>query len=149
MKSIFDKETRQEIVRRIDSLTPNNSPLWGKMTVTQMVRHCARCEEYYYGNIKISRSLMGRIFGKLAINAILKNEHSNIRKNSTTPPPFKVTENISDLDSEKSKWKLLIERYDTFNGAEFTHWFFGRMTKEQLGQFIYKHCDHHLKQFNA
>ncbi len=54
-----------------------------------------------------------------------------------------------DFETEKANWKQLIERYEAFNAKKFTHWFFGEMTKEQLGQFIYKHSDHHLKQFGA
>ncbi|MCF3111961.1 DUF1569 domain-containing protein [Niabella sp. CC-SYL272] len=149
MKSIFDPETRQEIIRRIDSLTENDNPQWGKMTVTQMVRHCALCEEYYYGKIKISRSFIGRIFGKQAINSILKDEDSTFKKNAPTPPAFRVTQPLHDLESEKLKWKTQVERYSTFDQEQFLHWFFGMLTKEQLGQFIYKHSDHHLKQFNA
>lgn len=149
MKSIFDAAIRAEIIRRIDSLTTDNKPQWGKMTVSQMVRHGALCEEYYYGNVKVGRSLMGRIFGKMAIRSILKDEQSSIGKNAPTPAPFKVVENITDLEAEKLKWKSLIERYATFNQDGFTHWFFGRLTKEQLGQFIYKHSDHHLRQFGV
>ena len=147
MKSIFDKKTRDEVINRINSLTANSKPLWGKMTVAQMVRHCSLCEEYYYGNIKVNRTFIGRIFGKMAISSILKDENSTFRKNSQTPLALKVTDDIYNLEAEKDKWKISIESYGSFGNENFTHWFFGKMTKTQLGQFIYKHCDHHLKQF--
>jgi hypothetical protein len=117
------------------------------MTAAQMVRHCLLCERYYYGDIQINRSFLGRIVGKLAINAILKNENSKFPKNSQTPLLLKVTEEINNIEAEKDKWKILIEKYATFESKDFNHWFFGKMTKTQLGQFIYKHDDHHLKQF--
>ncbi|MGN6295122.1 MAG: DUF1569 domain-containing protein [Chitinophagaceae bacterium] len=72
-----------------------------------------------------------------------------MKRNAPTSSRFIVTENIHNLEEEKVKWKSLIERYATFSQQEFTHWFFGRLTKNQLGQFIYKHCDHHLKQFGV
>ena len=149
MKSIFEESTRVEVIKRIRTLTPESTASWGSMTVGQMVRHCAICEAYYYGDIRIKRSLAGRIFGKKAINAILKDESSGLHRNAPTAPPFRVTEEGIDLESEKRKWVALIERYATFNQASFTHWFFGRMSKEQLGQFIYKHSNHHLVQFQA
>jgi len=149
MKSIFDKITRDEVINRIDALSENAKTQWGKMTVAQMVRHCTLCEGYYYGDIKIKRSLLGKIFGKMAINAILKNENAGFRKNAQTPLPLKVTEHINNLQAEKDKWKALIERYSSLEGENFSHWFFGKMTKAQLGQFIYKHSDHHLKQFGV
>lgn len=149
MKSIFDAGTRDEVIGRISALTSSCKPQWGKMSVEQMIRHCSVCEEYYFGNIKVNRSFIGRIIGKIAIKGILKDENSTFKRNAPTSSRFIVTENIHNLEEEKVKWKSLIERYATFSQQEFTHWFFGRLTKNQLGQFIYKHCDHHLKQFGV
>jgi hypothetical protein len=149
MKTIFDRRTKEEVLARIDSLTENSRALWGKMSVAQMVRHCSLCEEYYHGNIQVPRSFLGRILGKMAIGAILKNENSTFRKNSSTPASLKVTEDLKNISAEKERWKDLIEKYDEFEDRPFTHWFFGPMTKTQLGQLIYKHSDHHLRQFGV
>jgi hypothetical protein len=149
MKSIFDKAIRKEVIDRINVLTRRSKPLWGKMNVAQMIRHCALCEDYYFGNIKVKRSLLGRLVGQKAIKAILNDEHSTIGKNAPTSSQFKVTENIENFEIEKAKWIALIERYETFSKDNFMHWFFGNMTREQLGQFVYKHCDHHLRQFGV
>ncbi|MBL0104108.1 MAG: hypothetical protein IPP51_10390 [Bacteroidetes bacterium] len=88
MKSIFEPTTRAEVVKRIDALTSNNKALWGKMTVAQMVRHCSICEEYYFGNIEIKRSFIGRIFGQKAIRSILKDENSMLQKMHQLPRHF-------------------------------------------------------------
>lgn len=149
MKSIFSKETRDEVIGRINSLNKASKAQWGKMTVAQMVKHCALCEQYYYGSINVKRSFPGRLFGKIAINGILKNEVSSFKKNAPTAPQFKVNEINLDVETEKANWKRLIEKYETFKSERINHWFFGEMTKEQLGQFIYKHDDHHLRQFGA
>jgi hypothetical protein len=149
MKSIFDKNVRFEVITRINSLNKNSEPLWGKMTVTQMVKHCAICEEYYYGNIKVERSSLGIIVGENAIMGILKDEETGIERNAPTSAQFIVTETNLELETEKTNWKRLIERYETLKSENFTHWFFGEMKKEELGHFIYKHCDHHLRQFGA
>lgn len=149
MKSIFTPETRTEIINRIDRLSKESKPAWGQMKVAQMVRHCALCEDYYFGHIKVRRSLLGRLVGQKAIKGILNDEHSTFRKNAPTSAQFKVTETIQNLEIEKAEWISLIERYETFSKNNFVHWFFGNMTKEQLGQFVYKHCDHHLKQFGV
>jgi hypothetical protein len=147
MKSIFDPQTSAEIIGRINSLNADCRAQWGKMNVTQMVRHCSLCEEYYMGEREVKRSFLGRIFGKMAIKGMLKDDQTQLSKNAPTSTEFKVTEGVSDLDAEKEKWKKLIELYGDYPQDHFNHWFFGRMTKEQLGQFVYKHCDHHLRQF--
>lgn len=149
MKSIFDKDAREEIIARIKALTEQSKAIWGKMTVAQMVKHCALCEEYYYGNVKVKRSFLGILFGKKAIKDILKDETSTLQKNAPTSPHFKVTATNLSFEIERNSWIRLIERYETFNNENFTHWFFGQITKENLGQFIYKHCDHHLRQFGG
>lgn len=149
MKSVFEKDTREELLQRINALTPGSKPLWGKMNVAQMVKHCCVCEEYYFGNVKVSRSFLGRLIGKMALKGILKDENAVFRKNSPTSPPFKVTGEIDDLENEKQKWRSLMERYELFDKESFTHWFFGPMTKDELGQFIYKHSNHHLTQFGV
>lgn len=149
MKSIFDKETRDEIILRINSLTEQSNARWGKMTVAQMVRHGAICEEYYLGNIAVKRSFLGRLLGKMAIKEILKDDTSSLKKNAPTSPQFRVNDFDLDFEAERVNWKKSIEKYETFDRENFIHWFFGQMTKTQLGQFIYKHCDHHLRQFGA
>jgi hypothetical protein len=149
MKSIFDQEIREEVVKRINSLNEGCKAQWGKMSVIQMVRHCSLCEEYYYGRIKVKRSFLGRIVGRMAIKGILKDEATELKRNAPTSPQFRVSEEIGNIEAEKQSWKLLIERYETLKEDKYVHWFFGKMTRAQLGQFIYKHCDHHLRQFGV
>ncbi len=40
MKNIFTTEVANEIINRINNLTHNSKPLWGKMSVDQMLAHC-------------------------------------------------------------------------------------------------------------
>jgi len=56
---------------------------------------------------------------------------------------------MGDLDKETMKWISMIEGYEQFSHFGFIHPFFGKMTKEQIGYFVYKHTDHHLRQFNS
>ena len=79
---------------------------------------------------------------------MLKNEKP-LAKNSPTSPAFKIKELDGNLLVEKQQWMALIEEYGRFTNNDFVHWFFGKMTKEQVGYFAYKHIDHHLRQFNS
>lgn len=148
MKSVLDKTTRDELISRINTLNENSQPQWGKMNIYQMLRHCVVCEEMYLGRKQYKRTLMGRIFGKLALNNLLKNE-TPLQKNAPTSPFFKIKETNGNVLAERNKWAALMEEYAHFSNNDFVHWFFGKMTKEQVGHFAYKHTDHHLRQFNA
>lgn len=148
MKSIFDKTIREETVNRIKSLSADSPAQWGKMNVGQMIRHCTLCEELYLGKLIIKRSFLGRIFGNMALKSLLK-EDKPLARNTPTVSSFIVNEDIADIDAEKEKWIGLINDYENYRNDYFVHCFFGKMSKEQLGQLVYKHCDHHLRQFNV
>ena len=148
MKSIFDKTTRDEIIARINSLSDQSTAQWGKMNIFQMLRHCILCEEMYLRNKKYKRAFIGRILGKIGLKRFLKDE-SPLGKNAPTRPAFRISEMKGDVANEKRKWISLIEEYAHYSNEEFEHWFFGKMTKEQVGQFVFKHTDHHLRQFNS
>ena len=42
MKNLFTSTVNQKMVDRINKLTPDTKPLWGKMTVAQMLAHSRR-----------------------------------------------------------------------------------------------------------
>lgn len=148
MKTVLDKSTRDELVARIYSLTESSTAQWGKMNLYQMLKHCTLAEEMYLGTKKYKRTFMGWLFGKIAIRNMLKDE-TPISRNAPTSNHFKVSETSGDVPVEKKKWADLIEAYADYATPDFEHWFFGKMTKEQVGLFAYKHADHHLRQFNV
>jgi hypothetical protein len=148
MKSIFDKTTREELIGRINNLNENSTAQWGKMNVSQMIKHCILCEEMYLGRKKYKRAFIGRLFGRMALKNLLKDEQP-LQRNAPTSADFKIKETGGNVSSEKKKWIALLEEYEHFSNDNFVHWFFGRMSKEQVGYFAYKHSDHHLRQFNA
>ena len=150
MKSIFNKETTNSLIERVRHLNDSSERQWGKMTPFQMVRHCVLSEEMYQGETKYKRLFIGKLFGKMALKSTLKDE-APFKKNEPTHSTFKIT-GSGDIEEVKEKWISLLESYPskgngTFNG--FVHPFFGPMSKEQIGQMVYKHTDHHLRQFGV
>ncbi len=150
MKSIFDKATRDELINRINSINENSTTQWGKMNIYQMLKHCALWDGWILGKSehKYKQTFIGRIFGKMALKDMTKDE-SPLRKNVPTLAELKVTEKNGDVASKKKEWITLIENYADYSNPNFIHSFFGKMTKEQIGYLAYKHTDHHLRQFNG
>lgn len=147
MKTTFDKATSDQLINRINTLNENSTAQWGKMTIYQMLKHCTLWEEMILGRKQYKQALMGRLFGKMALRDILKDENP-LRRNTPTVPEFRVKGN-GNVSLEKAKWIGLIEEHAAFSNADFVHPFFGKMTKEQIGYLAYKHTDHHLRQFNS
>jgi hypothetical protein len=147
MKSTFDQSTRSELINRINSLHENTTARWGKMTLYQMLKHCTLWEEMILGNKNYKQVFVGRLFGRMALKNILKDEKP-LAKNTPTIAALKITGN-GNIAEQKKKWIALIEAAANFSNHDFVHPFFGKMTKEQIGYVAYKHADHHLRQFNG
>ena len=42
MQSLFKPEVYESVLKRLNDLSPEARPLWGKMTVAQMLHHCQK-----------------------------------------------------------------------------------------------------------
>jgi hypothetical protein len=122
MKTIFDKKTREELIDRVNSINGNCKAMWGKMNTWQMVKHCILSEEMYLGKQQYKRLFIGRLFGKMALKGILKDE-SLMKHNQPTHPVLKIKGN-GDVETEKRKWILLLEQYSKFFKQELRASFF-------------------------
>lgn len=147
MKTIKNAQNRAALIARIETLTNAHTPKWGKMDTFQMVKHGIISEEMYLGKKTYKRLFIGKIFGKMSLKSILKNEDP-MKQNQPTHPDFKIT-GTGDLDQAKKQWISLLQEYETSNNTTFVHPFFGKMTPDQIGKYVYKHADHHLRQFNV
>lgn len=150
MKTIFDKSTRDELIERINSLNENSKPIWGKMNVYQMTKHCTIWDEWVLGKntLVYKQEFLGKIFGKMALKSNTKNDKP-LSKKMPAGKAFTVKEKEGDLNAQKSIWIRLTADFEHFSNEKFIHDFFGKMTKEQIGIFAYKHNDHHLRQFGV
>jgi len=148
MKSIFEKATRDEVIDRIHALTHNNTAQWGKMNLYQMLTHCTHWEEMILGKKQYKRMFLGRLFGKIALKKVLQDE-APLRHSTPTLPELIIKEKDGSIETQKTEWISRIQKYETFSNQDFVHVFFGKMSKEQIGNMVFKHIDHHLRQFNG
>jgi hypothetical protein len=148
MKTIFDRDVRKQLINRVEQISWDKNAKWGKMNVFQMLKHNTYWNEWILGteDHTYRQAFMGKIFGKMALKRVIKNEKP-LDKNIPTSDQFKVKELNGDLESEKIKWISLINAYAYYDNPKFVHDFFGKMTKEQIGILVYKHTDHHLRQY--
>ncbi|OCX50905.1 hypothetical protein BEL04_19470 [Mucilaginibacter sp. PPCGB 2223] len=147
MKTILDEATRQQVIDRINHLNASCIAQWGKMNVDQMVKHCRLWDQSILNNTPLPRIPISRLFGKLVLKAVLKDD-APLRRNSPTAPGFKITGD-GNIEADKATWITLIQSYPEKAPATFMHPFFGKMSREQISQLAYKHADHHLRQFGC
>jgi DinB superfamily len=150
MKSIFEKAVRDELIQRIEKLSDSSTASWGKMNVYQMIIHCIKTEEMYLRIKSYDRLFIGRIFGQMTLKSLVKDEKP-FKQNEPTHPLFKIKDN-GYISTISAKWISLIQQFENKKEEDyqdFSHPFFGKMTKTQVGHYNYKHIDHHLRQFNV
>jgi len=146
MISITDKNDREALISRIKKLDENSAPLWGKMSVYQMLKHCSQWEELALGKRVYKQSFLGKLLGKFALKSMMKDEP--VKRNLPTVPSFIITGDGS-VTLEKENLITLIEAHAQCANNGFIHPFFGKLSLDEGFFIASKHLDHHLKQFGV
>jgi hypothetical protein len=150
LPNIFTKEVSDGIVDRINKLTAQTKPLWGKMTVEQMLAHCSVTYEMMYEN----KHPKPGFFMKLMLNAFVKKGvvgTGPYRKNSQTAPAFLIKDS-RNFEIEKKRLINYIQKTQQLGEKEFDHkesHSFGKLSIDEWNTMFYKHLNHHLSQFGV
>lgn len=150
MKSVFNEADSQEIINRINKLTPSSQPLWGKMNVAQMLAHCSVTYEMIYTDKHPKPNPFLKLILKLLVKKTVVTDKP-YKKNSQTAPAFLIAdERIFETEKDNlinyiNKTRELGEAY--FDGKESHS--FGTLSLKEWNTMFYKHLDHHLSQFGV
>ena len=150
MKNLFEKSKVEEVKERMARLRPDSERLWGKMKPAQALAHCAGGIELAVGDRMPPRMSVGRIIGWLVKPMAFGNDEP-MRRNSPTVKGL-VVEDERDLGMERERLCGLIDRFAAAGPVGCTthpHSFFGRLTPDEWATLMYKHLDHHLRQFGV
>lgn len=150
MKLLYDPERAAEVRGRLQQLRPDSPRQWGKMSAPQMLAHCAIGLEMALGDKRPPRLLIGRILGGMVKSRELGTD-APFRRNSPTAP-FMMIADEREFERERSALRALIDRFAAGGPSACTshpHTFFGRLTPDEWGVLMYKHLDHHFRQFGG
>ncbi|HKA36911.1 MAG TPA: DUF1569 domain-containing protein [Thermoanaerobaculia bacterium] len=150
MGNLFDSPDRDSILGRIAKLRPDSPRQWGRMQCAQMLAHCKAALEAGTGDKPRKQVWIGKIVSPFVRRGLLS-DRKPFPRNSPTDPAF-VVSTEKDLEIERLRLTELIHRFCELgrdNAGRQTHSFFGRMSGDEWGFTMYKHLDHHLRQFGA
>lgn len=150
LPNIFDSTVVQDLINRIGKLTPDTTPKWGKMNVSQMLAHCCVTYEYIFDE----RTDKPNFLLKLMLKTMVKSKVVSVTpysQNGPTGPAFIISDQ-KDFEKEKARLIDYIRRVSGkgsayFEGKESVS--FGALTSTEWNNMMYKHLDHHLRQFGA
>jgi hypothetical protein len=141
---------KHTLIDAIDSLTEQIQPLWGKMSAQHMVEHLMWAFELSTGKVKIHRDIP---------EDIIKRPKKFLYDNRPTPRNFKnpvLSENPSPLrfsslaDSQSALCRELNQFFEYIVDrpeAIHNHPLLGPLGTEEWERTHFKHCYHHLLQF--
>jgi|GraSoiStandDraft_36_1057302.scaffolds.fasta_scaffold35385_3 hypothetical protein len=150
MKNLFEAARVEEVKERMAQLRPDSERLCGKMNAPQALAHCSAAVEWAVGDRIPPRMFLGRIMGQIVKPMVLGNDEP-MRRNSPTTKDL-VVQDERDLGTERERLRGLIDRFAAGGPKGCTthpHSFFGKLTPEEWATLIYKHLDHHLRQFGV
>jgi hypothetical protein len=147
IKNLFDPVVKEEIIDRINKLTPQTQRQWGKMDVAQMLAHVQKPIAIAMGTHQPKGSFLLRLIGPLFKSKLW--DEKPYKQSLPTDPTFVMTGTEKDFEKEKSLLLNMISNFNSENMVKEQHPVFGRLTKNNWSKATWKHLDHHLKQFGV
>jgi hypothetical protein len=148
-KSLWDPRADQELLARFAKLTQHTQRQWGKMTASQMVKHCVEPIRGLLGEIDVPMRGSPAFLRMFPLKQLIIYV-TPLPKGAPTAPAF-VVQYEPDLDASRKELAEALERTlkRGRNGTYTPHPAFGKLTGNAVGALTYKHLDHHLRQFGV
>jgi Protein of unknown function (DUF1569) len=150
LPNIFTKNVADNVIQRINALSADTQPNWGKMNVSQMLAHCCVAYEMVHEDKHKKPNAFVGFMLKMFVKKGIVNEKP-YAKNGGTAPAFLITDE-RNFEVEKARLVGFIQKTqqmgeDAFDNKESLS--FGKLTKTEWNNLFYKHLDHHLTQFGV
>ncbi len=145
-KSLLNGDVEQEMLRRLDALSPSAKGRWGRMSAAQMLHHVAEALRMATGDLRIpARSGPLRMFPlKQLIVFILP-----FPKSAPTAPAL-LARDEPHFESQRAAVRELLGAFPRREIAAWPdHPAFGALNRDQWGVLAWKHIDHHFRQFGV
>ena len=144
---MWNEAEAQEIKTRIATLRPDAPALWGKFDAPQMVCHITDSARMAVGDLAVpSKRLPLRYFPlKQLILYVLP-----FPKGAPTAPEL-IRRVATTWGSELAELEQAMDRFLSQRDRQEwpEHPAFGALSRDAWGTLVYRHTDHHLRQFGA
>mgnify|MGYP001544792599 FL=1 len=145
-QTIWDETARRSMVERVSHVTPDAHGRWGRMTPHDMLAHLTDYARMALGELPVRRAhvpLRYPPIRQLVIYALPM---------PRTVPTLRalVSRTTTDWGEEMGTLCHAIDRLAARKEGELPeHPAFGRLSHRAWGVLLYRHMDHHLRQFGV
>ncbi len=148
MPPLLEATDCRDTLARLERLTPEHRPQWGRMSVGQMLCHLSDYFEVALG--RAAAKPFGNVLTQaLACWAILS-LGMRFPRNVRTLPEFRAT-SPEAFQRDRARLRDLMQQFHA--RRQRLDWppnpGFGRLSREQWGRLSWLHVDHHLRQFGV
>ena len=150
MKNLFQKQDLENTIARINQLTPQTQPQWGKMNVSQMLAHLNVAYDMAFTNQYQKPGAIKKFMLKMFIKSAVVGPKP-YPKNGRTAPDFIISDE-RDFEKEKKKLTEYLHKTQQLGATHFENresHSFGPLTSSEWNVLFSKHLDHHLTQFGV
>ena len=150
MKNLLQQDAQQELLSRIDKLTPQTTAVWGKMNVNQGMRHMSIAFDIPTGELNPTPARIPPM-PKWLMKIFLLNIKPPKERAETFEEMNLVKRNInpSDFEEEKVNLKNKVMRFAAAASFIPENKIGGKFSRDDWGKLCYNHTDHHLRQFGV
>ncbi len=147
MKSVWNDPDRRELHDRLRTLRPDATGRWGSMTAPQAVAHLSDATRMAMGELPCAPKKLPIRYPPLKQLIVY---WLPFPKGAPTAPEL-IGRPLASWDQELADLTQLIERFsrEPVDRAWPEHPAFGRLSRRAWGVLVYRHTDHHLRQFGV
>lgn len=149
MHSLWNDPDHRNLVSRFEKLRPDSKAVWGRMSVRQMLAHIGDSMRMAIGAMKVEPKRTPLRFTPIKQLVIYT---MPTPRNLPTAPELQKSEPgvwTEDLRDVRALLKRAVAKSEQRGVKWPDHPAFGRLSARAWGVLIYKHLDHHLKQFGV
>ncbi len=151
MEDVFSIQDVNQYILRINKLSPETQPLWGKMSVDQMLAHC---NVTYALALEPEKFPKPSFIAKFLLKTFVKQKVTNDKpyKQSIPTSPVFIIKGNKDFEEERKNLIANLQRVqqlgrEAFEGRAYIN--FGVLTAQEWNNMFAKHLNHHLDQFGV
>ena len=148
MKTLFDDEARGALLARLERVSAESRPRWGKMSAEQMLSHLVEAMRMALGEFQTRpKKMLTRLppFRQLFVYWL------PWPKGAPTARELLPASNPRSVEEGKREIMRLVTQLAGYSSK--TQWpdhpAFGKLTARGWGVLGWRHIDHHLRQFGA